>query len=174
MAQNNRLDFLMRKNAGRMRLPSLRERLALALHIPVSTVEFLPLEESDRIRQRVEGAFPPRNELEHCRGDYPFISKSFRNAQTHHPLLPQREGDVFIILPDAETVGVLRMPLTFLSNNWGALLEASPDGFIAVDDKCSNQAVIDTDEGETSGDVIFHFAAWGTEWSNALREYRRG
>jgi len=61
---NPRLNLLVRKNAGRRLLPVLKKKLASALNVLPSTVNFLPLEESDQIREQALCAFPPRYDLE--------------------------------------------------------------------------------------------------------------
>jgi hypothetical protein len=171
MAQSSRLDLLKRKNVGQRRIPKLRDELASALGISPTGVNFLSLEESDALRERASHAFPPRNEIESHSGNYPFLSRRIRKAQTSKPLLPETERDVLLILPEADTVGILRFPLAVLNAKWSKLLDRKPDGFILVDAAFSNKAVVQADKDETSGDAILDFAAWGTTWSKAVRDF---
>ena len=171
MAENSRLDLLKRKNAGERLIPKLRENLAVVLEISPSAVDFLSLEESDAVRERASHAFPPRNKIEDRSGSYPFLSKRIRNADPSRPLLPETGSDVLLILPEAEMVGVLRLPLAVMNGKWSKLLNAKPDGFILVDARFANKAVLQTDKDETTGAVVLDFAAWGTAWSRAVRDF---
>lgn len=170
MAQNSRLDLLKRKSAGQRLVPELREKLASALGILPTSVDFLSLEESDVVRERASHAFPPRNEIEGRSGSYPFLSRRIRNAKPSRPLLPESEREVLLILPEADTVGVLRLPLAVMNAKWSTLLNAKPDGFILVDAAFANKAVLQSEKDETSGDVVLDFAAWGTAWCGAIRD----
>ena len=171
MAQNKRLELLKRKNAGQRLVPELREKLASALEIAPTGVEFLSLEESDAVRERASHDFPSRNEIEGRSGSYPFLSRRIRNAELSRPLLPETECDVLLILPEADMVGVVRLPLAVMNARWSKVLSAKPDGFILVDAAFANKAVVQADNDEASGNVVLNFAAWGTEWSKAVRDF---
>lgn len=160
---NDRLDFLRRRNAGRRLLPVLKEELSLVLRVDSAELNFLPLEESDAIRERAARTFPPRWELEQERGNYPFVSRKVPSAVASKPLLPDGETEIFLILPEADEVGVLRLPTQLLNLSWGAFLRAKPDGCIVVNSEFSDQFVIEVDSGE-----IFCLAAWGRNWSASL------
>jgi hypothetical protein len=171
MEATNRLDFLKRSNLRRTILPVLKSKLVSVLGISLSSLNFLPLEESDQIRERASHSFPARNALERQTSQYPFTKKRVRNAPQGKPLLPSSTGDVFVLIqPEAETVGVLLLPVAILNKNWKELLDATSDGFVLVDTKFSNMVVADIEADVSTNRKIIELAAWGEEWSNSVRE----
>jgi hypothetical protein len=170
MPQNDRLNLLKRKSVGSQLLPKLREQLALAVDMSPESLRFLPLEGSDEIRGRISQSFPPRDQLERRRDKYPFISKRVADVTPYKPFLPEGNADIFLILPEADSVGVLQLSMTIVNRKWRELLSAKPDGFILVDTTFTNKSVVERDADEATGQEFFAFAAWGTEWSNALRD----
>jgi hypothetical protein len=167
----NRLDFLKRKNAGKRLLPGLKEKLAHALEVPVKIVHFLPLEESDRIRERASLSFAPRNEIEGRKHEYAFLSKRVPSEVSSKDLFFPQSSDVFVILPDADKIGVLRLPAKIANSGWKDLLWAQPDGFILIDPIFANKFVIQVEKDGVTGQHVFDVAAWGPQWSNALQDW---
>jgi hypothetical protein len=169
MAANRRLQHLQRRSTGRRLLPSLRKLLATILDIPSETLNFLPLDESDQIRQQVSRSFPPRHELESRRGGYPFVSKQVRGA-LKSLLLPSEGEDIYLILPEADRVGALRLSRTAMNRKWRELLAAKSDGFILVDAPLSNKMVLQQTRDEAAQEDVLDFAGWGVEWAKAVQD----
>src|SRR5262245_32192580 len=142
MAANEKRDFLSRRNAGRALASGLRSRLASLLGRSADSVTFIELEDSDQIRERASQSFPARTELERNARGYPFSSIRVKEVVKLGQLLPSGTEDVFVILPEADRVGLLRLSRATLNEKWGDLLEAVPDGFVVVDTALSNKVVI--------------------------------
>ena len=85
------------------------------------------------------------------------------------PLVPDDDGAIFLILPEADTVGVVHLSTALINKRWQALLEANPDGFILVDPTFSNQVVVDVDRDDTGREIAI-VAVWGADWGNANRK----
>jgi hypothetical protein len=169
MSANEHRDRLQRRLAGRKLLPSLRGLLASALETSTETLDFLPLEESDDIRGRATRSFPSRVELESNGGDYPFLRRSLSGAPRSTRLLPDGD-DIFVILPEADRAGVLRISRAAMNRKWPELLAAKPDGFIIVDAKTSNMVVLQMLTDEATNEDVLDLAAWGSEWSQAIKD----
>lgn len=166
---NEHRDRLQRELAGRRLLPGLRGLLASALQTSMETLDFLPLEESDDIRGRATRSFPSRVELESDGGDYPFLRRSLRGIPRPARLLPDGD-DIFVILPEADRAGVLRISRATMNRRWTELLAAKPDGFIIVDEQTSNKVVLQMLTGESTKEDVLDLAAWGSEWSQAIKD----
>jgi hypothetical protein len=164
------VDGLKRRSAGRSLLPEIRQNLAELFEVPPEALNFLSLEESDDVRERASQSFPPRNRLESSRGDYPFLSRTIKAALTPTSLLPESGGEIFLILPEADRVGVLRVATSWINRKWRELLRAKEDGFVLVDRSFSNKAVLQA-EGDEVGRDVLDLATWGAEWTDALRKF---
>jgi hypothetical protein len=169
MEANKRLEHLQRRSAGGRLLPSLRKLLSTVLDTPPETLDFLPLDESDQIRQQASRSFPPRHELEARGGEYPFVSKRVRSTSRSHLLLPEGEG-IFLMLPEADRVGVLRLSRTAMNRKWRELLAAKSDGFALVDAPLSNKLVLQLLRDEATQEDVFDVAGWGSEWATVVND----
>lgn len=164
MDQNSRLDFLKRKNAGlRIRL-GFQERLSLPLSVAPFEVCLLDLERSDVVRERSSKIFPPRNSIE-------FISMSHycRQFKINIPTVAKRlilavDGEVLVVFPESDLVGVLCLSLDEFNSKWIALLREFPDGFVVVDAAFRNKAVIQIETSKGGGESVCDIATWGTIW----------
>jgi len=165
---SDRLDLLKRKNAGLRLLPELKRKLSVALRIDSAQLSFFSLEQSDEIRERIARSFPPRNELERHPGDYPFVSKRVRSTAASKLMLPIEEGDVLLVFPEADKVGILPLSGTILNARWSDLLDAEPDGCVLVNLACSEKFVIEKGDDESGSEDSLRLAAWGNEWAAVL------
>lgn len=170
MERNDRLDFLKRKNAGRLLLPELRAELAPIFDLRPEDLNFISVEKSDEIHHRAAQCFPPRQQLQRNIGEYPFIRKLLSNALSSRPLLPDEADDVFLRLdPDGDSVGVLQLTTASVNKCWQKLLNIRPDGFTLIDSRCLNQCVVDINTDEIPGQSLIDVAVWGPRWSEFIR-----
>jgi hypothetical protein len=166
------LNVLLKQAAGQRLLASLREPLASALSLSPEALKFLDLGESDEIRERAAKTFPPRPGLERNQVDFPFRSTQVSPISELSNLLPQATADVFLVLPEAHRVGVLRLPMTIVNQRLAQVLGIRPDGFLLIDVEFSNQAVLQVVEDEPRAARAIDIAAWGELWARALENYR--
>lgn len=170
MERNDRLDFLKRKNTGRLLLPDLKAELAQIFALSPDNLTFLSLEKSDEIQQRAEMSFPPRQDAKRNIEKYPFFRKLMPNSQIAQPLLPDDAGDVFLSLdPECSTAGVLQLASARVNKGWLKLLDLRPDGFTLVDPQFLNQCVVDVNTDEVPGQSLIDIAMWGPRWSEFIR-----
>jgi len=172
MVNSDQLDKLKRRNAGHRILPALRESLASVFEISPETLNFLSLEESDSVRGRVSQSFPPRHGIER-NDNYPFVVRTLPSPLPDRQLFPQvgSNDDLYVILPEADRVGVLRLPLSVMNRKWRALLGSKTDGFIVVDAAFSNKMVFQQEQDVGVGQMVIDLAAWGEKWSEAVRAF---
>ena len=80
------------------------------------------------------------------------------------PLLPTEVHDVFMVLPESDRVGVLRLLGSVLNDRWLRMLDAMPDGFVVVDTSFTNKVVVQRVSDGPAPDREIDVAVWGAEW----------
>jgi hypothetical protein len=99
----------------------------------------------------------------------PFLERQFKLTQLEElaRLIKPSTGDVFVIFPDSDKGGVLRVPASIFRKFWKVLVGFQPDGFSVVDSECKNRLVIQILDLEHEEPVL-DLAAWGDSWMDAL------
>lgn len=155
--ENNRLDILRRKNLSTVPKSNFVESLR-KLGIPEDATEFLTLEDSDKVRDRVYKGFSARNDI---LSDVLERRIPLEAQYEIGGILPSSD-EIFIIPWNAEILGVLRWPVNIFNVFWQRLVELEPDGWIIVDKNFQNKAVIQVidDFGKKEIDL----GIWGDFW----------
>ncbi|XHR29959.1 MAG: hypothetical protein ACFUZC_05260 [Chthoniobacteraceae bacterium] len=159
---NSRLDLIRRKNIG----AGNRERYMQELRdfgVSSSLANFLPLEESDRIRHHIGKVFVGRDTMMSGVLEKRFPFKDIENMPD---IIPSGDEDVFVVPWNADIVGILKWPVSVLNKSWKRLIQLEPDGLIVVDCNFTSKIVIQVVDDSVEKEL--DFGVWGGHWSSYL------
>lgn len=163
---SNRLSLLVRKNEGKKLLSPLKAEIVAKTAIAKDDLGFIPLEESDPIRQRFETVFAERQEQQSS-----LVSKTWKDISDFKQDM-SRIATIFFLkamylfFQVSDKIGALRIDSERLFNNAPGFLEVDGDSVYACNEDLSFGLVLD--KYEEDGKWVYEALVWGDKLKDAL------
>lgn len=161
-SHKEKLNFAIRKNAGKLLLEKLKRSIAQDSKLTTAELNFLPLEESDLLQGKLHERFEI---LRTDRSKLNIISWTMRQeiSRVMSKVALQLSGkDVVIFFQNSDKVGALRLSDQVFFRNAIFLLDIDGDSIYGCYDNFSNGVVLD--KSYEDGTWLYEVMVWGETW----------
>lgn len=154
--------MLKRDQAGRRLRKQFETNLNRLAGSLLERSSFLPLDESDRIREALHRSFVSREQTTNVPRNVFCSVHVSKDYLAHTPLIPNDEIAVFLVLLDSDIMGVLPVAQKVVNQHWAQILDMEPDGFQIVDKTLTCKMAI---QWADDGSGLIDLGIWGDKWS---------
>lgn len=160
-----RLDLLVRNEAGRTLRPKLVARVRELARDDSVDLPFLPLEQSDGLRERFRAVFTKEGSVRK-RVVVKWASRASLKSATTGAARTASPRTLFVFFQASDRIGAAKLTSEEFFRIATEMVVADGDAIYTAVDDFSNGLVLD--RTETGDDECFEAEIWGDEWSQLL------